>query len=127
MVRIDSLEPLFHPDAALPRAQEVWVLEEVGQREHAAGLRGMERVGDAMHVLSGPIASPGRTRTLLDDYPGARNTRCVHWVLNAEGNAEVVRKFRRRERLEGMAHLPDGGWCYVVEDRGERELRIYSA
>lgn len=124
-VKLDSLEGLFGAQPTPPRAQEIWVMDELGNREQPAGLVAMEREGETLHVVCGPIASRGRTRGLLDDYPSGRQTRCEHWVLG-DGEARALRRFRRRESVGGLTLVGENRVAYLIEEQNKKRVQIES-
>ena len=121
LVEIEGLLRMFDDDADPPVATRAWALKGVGSRAYSAGVRGLEQVGDEMHVLTGPIGTARKDSAVVKDYPGTQQVACMHWrfplaALDAttEIEPELYREFEQPAHVEGVAHT-ERGWFYVSD------------
>jgi hypothetical protein len=117
----------------------VVVLSGIGSRGRPVGVRAVSRVGSELHVLTGPIAAGGKGGALAWDHPGSLDASVEHWSIpsswlsvsgDGSGHPRVfvveprrVKSFEPGLSVEGLARLPSGHWCYVID----REARIVLA
>lgn len=121
LIRIDGLLHLFEDDGEPPIADRAWALKDVGSRAYSAGVRGLEQVGEDLHVLTGPIGTARKDSALVKDYPGSKQVKCKHWRLplaaldeTSPTTPQLVREFERRDYVEGIARS-EQAWFYVSD------------
>jgi hypothetical protein len=129
LVELHDADTLF--DGAEPRCGNVWVLENIGDRDAPAGLRGLETRGDdRFDAIVGDLDAAGKSATVLEDHPEGGNARSEHvrfqLPLTAGGgsvSAERVHDFGDLRRVEGIAVDFEGHAHYVIDEEGRVALR----
>lgn len=121
IVALEGLERLFEPDEEPPRVTGAWALTSVGEPSFPVGIRGLELVDDALHVLTGPIDTARKHASLVYDYPGSKQTACGHWRIPLDGltgtntaPTECVRVFDQHDHIEGVCRSGEH-WFYVAD------------
>jgi hypothetical protein len=99
------------------------VVASAGSRAAPAGIRELDCVGEALHLVTGNLDSRPSESALVASVPGAARARSEHWVVPvAEGRAgprelagRLVRRFDASARVEGLA-LVEGDVWYAHDD-----------
>jgi hypothetical protein len=124
LVALDGVQRLFE-DGAPPTVAGMWTVDAVGPGGTMAGVRDLTVVGDELHLVTGNIDAREKGSVLLEDYEGGRDTMAAHWrcpLPDGTGgalDAELVRRFPRLPRIEGIAAAPETGHFYYVSDEDE--------
>lgn len=109
-----------------PVVRRVWVLDNVGSAEEPRGVRGLENVGDDLHLISGNLDHAEAESALLADHPeGCRAAAQHHRFRLPAGDdggagrvrAELVAAVGGETKIEGLSIDADGSFLYVVDDK----------
>lgn len=122
LVRLHGVESLFGDSPGLS-ADLVGSLAAVGDRGRATGVRALQELDGALHLITGPIGSVDKSNSVSMDYPGSERAACEHWRLApTRAGRQTLRGERlvrfATQRVEGLAPAPDGNWHYVVDEEG---------
>ena len=133
LVDVAGVERLFESggESPEPEVSGFWVVDAVGREGTLAGVRDLAIVGDELHVVTGNIDSKQKNSVVLEDHPGGRDTVATHFcgaLPEAGGSgsleAEFVREFPSRPRVEGIAVTDDGNFFYVTDEDEGVHLRL---
>jgi hypothetical protein len=120
LVELANVDALFERPDEKPAITGVWVIDNVGSADELTGIRGLTRVGDTIHALTGNIDSdkPGKRTVLLDEHPSGMTADSAHYAFSAPQagvnriQARLVRRFKFRD-VEGVAFDPAGRAFYI--------------
>ena len=139
LVELGGIESLFDSNEQLPEVLGFRVVDAVGKNGSIAGVRDLVITGgpddEELHLVTGNIDSRDKGSTLLQDYPGGRDTVATHFQCQlppeAPDNehseplrAEVVREFPELPRVEGIAITNDDRFFYVTDEDEGVHLRL---
>lgn len=126
------LVELGHPDALFNDGEQPDIRSlrtiDVGTPEEPRGVRGLENMGNEVHVITGNLDSDREESVLVRDHPeGMRAPSRHHRLAFAEGGdrvaAEEVRFLEDQTKVEGMSLDGEGRFWYVLDDEKIRLLR----
>jgi hypothetical protein len=134
MVRVAGIPQLFEGNEDALRAVAVYVLADVGSADAPLGIRALERYGETLHGLVGPVPSSNEQDVLLEDYPGTGSAACQHRVITSELALQnralhtlAIHEFEPGCDVEGLSMIRDGEFVYAIDDHGHIELRLARA
>ncbi len=132
LVEVEGIERLFDDGPEGPEARAVWVLADLGSAAEPRGVRALEELGDAIHLITGNLDSDPEESVVLQDHPEGQRARSRHHRVllpepghashagNAGGAAEVraepVGDLGDEAKVEGLAVDGEGNFCYVMDD-----------
>jgi hypothetical protein len=132
LVEIEDIERLFRHGASDssgahdPVVRRVWVLDNVGSAEEPRGVRGLENVGDDLHLISGNLDHGEAESALLADHPEGGRAAAQHHRFRLpdsdDGGAgrirtELVAAVGEETKIEGLSIDADGRFLYVLDDK----------
>jgi hypothetical protein len=126
LVEVEGIERLFEDGASRPEVRAVWVLADLGSAEEPRGVRALEELGDAIHVITGNLDSDLEESVVLQDHPEGERARSRHHRVLlpepgdtadiSEVRAEPVGDLGDEAKVEGLAIDGEGNFCYVMDD-----------
>jgi hypothetical protein len=127
LIELGVPDALFH-DGEQPEIRSLRAIA-VGTPEEPRGIRGLESVGDEVHVITGNLDSDPETSVLVHDHPeGARAASCHHRLrLTGDGDrisAEEIQLLKDQTKVEGMSLDGEGRVWYVLDDEKIRLLQV---
>jgi hypothetical protein len=130
-VEIHDVQALFADPDALPRAGNVWWLENVGSAKAPAGFRAFDtRDGVGFDAIVGDLDAANKSATVLEDHPEGGNADSEHVRFSLPAiagggpvRAERVHHFGELRRVEGVAIDHEGHSHYVIDEEGRVALR----
>ena len=131
LVEIHDVESLFDDPDALPRAGNVWWLENVGSAGAPVGFRGLDtHGGDRFDAIIGDLDAANKSATVLEDHPEGGRAESEHVrfslpaaVAGGPVMAETVHRFGEIRRVEGVTIDHEGHSHFVIDEEGHVALR----
>lgn len=131
LVELDQIERLFADPPNEPAVSHLWVLTGVGTAGEPRGVRGLERMGEEYHAITGSLDSDPEKSVLLEDHPeGARAASRHHrfrlpettlWTAVETERVQDVDAQEKEEKVEGISADAEGNFFYVMDDA---EIRL---
>jgi hypothetical protein len=124
LVELDEIDRLFQFQGGRdPGVRRVWVLANVGSADEPRGVRGLESVGDDLHLISGSLDSEAAESALIADHPEGRKAVAQHHRCRLPKDsgwgsveAELVAAVGEETRVEGLSVDAEGGFLYILDD-----------
>lgn len=127
LAELDEIDRLF--EGRNPGVRRVWVLANVGSAAEPRGVRGLESVGEELHLITGSLDSESAESAVLADHPEGSKAVARHhrFRLPDDGwgsvEAELVADVGEETRVEGLSVDSEGRFLYIVDDRRIRLKR----
>lgn len=130
LVELDRVEKLFRDPAGDLSVRHLWVLHGVGSADKPRGIRGLETVGDELHVITGSLDSGSDESAILQDHPEGERAGSWHHRLTlpevrlwGRVDSKLVKELGSDSRVEGIASDTQGEFWYVLDDEKVRLQR----
>ena len=115
-----------------PLVVAIWKLDGPGGPDTPVGFRAMVTDGsDAFDCILGSLDATDKGSLLLDCHPGGADAVSQHWCFELSGrrgggrvDARQAAVFDDLQRVEGLAHGPDGHFVYVVDEDHRIHMRF---
>jgi hypothetical protein len=122
---------LFETPSSRPSLEAIYVLDEIGTKEQPAGVRALHRLGNTLHVVSGPVTHGNRNEPLARDFPGTTERACEHWAFELPTGSSVqdlkgkrLHEFASDVLVEGLTQTANGRFIYAIDSAQGIELQL---
>lgn len=124
IVEVDGIDRLFKKRSRFgdPEVTDVHVVTNLGSAEKPRGIRELDCVGTAVHLISGDLDSSRHRSQILSDHPEGERASNAHHCFDlppshlADVEATHIRSFDDDGNVEGLAISLDGRVWYIHDD-----------